>query len=135
MDVCGNRIINNIIGCIFGELVRKKAMFQGCGELDQIDKIFKMLGVPDDESWPNFSSLPNSRTFRWGSKEGSKLAKHYFSVGSSFSGNQTVLDSNGFDLLQRLLTMNPRERISAHDALNHPYFQTGAERKAPCFSK
>uniref|UniRef100_A0A7S4R196 Cyclin-dependent kinase 2 homolog n=4 Tax=Ditylum brightwellii TaxID=49249 RepID=A0A7S4R196_9STRA len=40
------------VGCIFGELLTKEAMLQGRGELDQIDKIFKLFGCPTDDSWP-----------------------------------------------------------------------------------
>ena len=108
-------------------------MLQGRGELDQIDKIFKLLGVPNNESWPEFSSLPNSGTFRWKNKEGSRLSKE-FPVGSFSGAGQSFLDSNGFDLLQKLLTMNPKKRITATEAIHHPYFFEGIDRKRPCFT-
>eukprot|EP00565_Helicotheca_tamesis_P004292 CAMPEP_0185738972 /NCGR_PEP_ID=MMETSP1171-20130828/34301_1 /TAXON_ID=374046 /ORGANISM="Helicotheca tamensis, Strain CCMP826" /LENGTH=131 /DNA_ID=CAMNT_0028410381 /DNA_START=1 /DNA_END=393 /DNA_ORIENTATION=- len=96
------------VGCIFGELLTKEAMLQGRGELDQIDKVFKLLGSPSDDTWPGFSELPNARTFRWKTDQGSKLSKKY-PVGS-FSGDQTFLDSNGFDLLSKLLALDPKKR-------------------------
>ena len=124
--------LRSSIGCIFGELLRKEAMLQGRGELDQIDLIFKLLSVPDDETWPGFTKLPNTGLFRWKNKEGSKL-KETFPI-NSFSGEQTYLDPNGFDLLSKLLTMNPKRRISAQDALNHRYFKEGVEMQTPQFS-
>lgn len=51
------------IGCIFGELVLKEPIFPGQGEIDQIGRIFKMLGAPTDAVWPGFSKLPNAKSF------------------------------------------------------------------------
>ena len=105
---------------------------QGQGELDQIDKIFKLIGVPTDDNWPDFAKLPNAGIFRWKSlKEGSELA-NTFPVNSP-SGGQAFLDGNGFDLLAKLLTLDPRKRITAEDALNHPYFREGVEKQIPTF--
>uniref|UniRef100_A0A7S4JTD8 Cyclin-dependent kinase 2 homolog n=3 Tax=Odontella aurita TaxID=265563 RepID=A0A7S4JTD8_9STRA len=120
------------VGCIFGELLKKDAMLQGRGELDQVDKIFKLIGTPDEESWPGFLSLPNARTFRWKPREGSQLSKE-FPV-NTFTGGQTYLDSNGLDLLTKLLTLSPRSRISASAALDHPYFKEGVGRQTPRFA-
>mmetsp|Transcript_59799 Transcript_59799/g.88722 ORF Transcript_59799/g.88722 Transcript_59799/m.88722 type:complete len:109 (-) Transcript_59799:184-510(-) len=106
-------------------------MLQGRGELDQIDKIFKLFGCPTDDSWPGFASLPNARTFRWKTEEGSKLGKKY--PINSFSGGQTFLDGNGFDLLSKMLALNPKKRITAGEALEHPYFREGVERQIPRF--
>lgn len=117
------------IGCIFGELLKKEAMIQGQGELDQIDKIFKLLGSPNEEVWPGFTSLQNASIFRWKNKDPPKIYTE-FPV-NSFSGHMTFLDQNGFDLLQGLLTLNPKSRLSAEQALNHPYFKQGVEMAVP----
>ncbi|KAL8106423.1 cyclin-dependent kinase G-2-like isoform X3 [Apium graveolens] len=46
------------LGCIMAELLSKEPLFNGKTEFDQIDKIFKMLGVPNETIWPGFSKLP-----------------------------------------------------------------------------
>lgn len=45
------------VGCIFYELAHKKCLFCGDSEIDQIFKIFKMLGTPTQSSWPDIVNL------------------------------------------------------------------------------
>ena len=35
------------------------------GEVDQIGKIFKVLGAPNEQRWPGFSALPNVSKISW----------------------------------------------------------------------
>ncbi len=44
-------------GTIFAELLRKKALFSGDSEIDQLYKIFRMMGTPNEEVWPGVSQL------------------------------------------------------------------------------
>ena len=76
----------NSIGCIFGELITKDAILQGQGELDQMDKVFKLVGVPTDENWPDFEKLPNAGIFRWKSTKGGRQLDEKFPVNSPSGG-------------------------------------------------
>ena len=102
----------------------------------QIQKIFHLLGTPNEENWPEFSSLPNAGTFKWKGRDGSELGRR-FSVNSPLSassgGRQSYLDGAGFDLLGRLLALNPRDRIGAEEALGHKYFKEGVKMQVPDF--
>lgn len=40
------------IGCIFAEMSQRKALFIGDSEIDQIFKIFSVLGTPNANYWP-----------------------------------------------------------------------------------
>ncbi len=53
------------VGCVFAELLLKHPLFPGEGEIDQISKIFKILGIPTEESWPGVSSLPLFSQMSW----------------------------------------------------------------------
>jgi len=121
------------IGCIFGELIIKDAILQGQGELDQIDKIFTLLGTPDDSNWPEFEKLPSSGILRWKSRKSQPELGSRFPVNRPLGG-QTFLDLTGFDLLKKLLSLNPKTRITATSTLQHNYFQTGVKSTAPRFN-
>jgi cell division cycle 2-like len=48
------------IGCIFAELLLRKPLFMGEGEVDQISKVFRLIGAPTEKRWPGYASLPLS---------------------------------------------------------------------------
>ncbi|KAG7999859.1 Cyclin-dependent kinase 1 [Nibea albiflora] len=97
-------------GTIFAELATKKPLFHGDSEIDQLFRIFRTLGTPNNDVWPDVESLPDYKnTFpKWKSGNLSSMVKN--------------LDKNGLDLLAKMLTYNPPKRISAREAMTHPYF-------------
>jgi cell division cycle 2-like len=46
------------VGCIVAEMISTKPLFPGEGEIDQINKIFSVIGAPTVERWPSFTTLP-----------------------------------------------------------------------------
>ena len=120
------------IGCIFGELITNEAIMQGQGELDQINKIFEMVGTPNDAIWPGFKKLPSASIFRWKEIKSIELPAR-FPINTPPHFKQTFLDGNGYDLLSSLLTLDPERRITAKKALEHPYFTTGVSPELPSF--
>lgn len=46
------------IGCIFAEMVTNTPLFQGDSEIQQLFKIFEILGTPNDDNWPGAKLLP-----------------------------------------------------------------------------
>lgn len=122
------------IGCIFGELILggKEAVMPGQGELDQIDRIFSLLGKPTEKTWPAFDELPNAGLFRWKSSDIPQLSQK-FPVAQPLAGGQSFLDADGFALLEGLLALDPSQRLTAAGALEHPYFQKGVKPRRPQF--
>jgi serine/threonine protein kinase len=40
------------LGCIFAEMVNRHPLFPGDSEIDEIFRIFRILGTPNEEIWP-----------------------------------------------------------------------------------
>ena len=97
------------IGCIFAEMLSGKPIFPGQGEPDQINQIFRALGCPNEDSWPGVSKLPNASKVSYKVVGSRNKLRELFPL-ASFSGGMSLSDS-GFDLLSRLLCMDP-SRVS-----------------------
>ncbi|XP_010470669.1 PREDICTED: cyclin-dependent kinase G-2 [Camelina sativa] len=107
------------LGCIMAELLSKAPLFNGKTEFDQLDKIFRILGTPNEAIWPGFSKLPGVKV---------NFVKHQYNLlrkkfpATSFTG-APVLSDAGFDLLNKLLTYDPERRITVDEALKHDWFR------------
>ncbi|XP_078080543.1 cyclin-dependent kinase 1 [Mustelus asterias] len=97
------------IGTIFAEMATKRPLFHGDSEIDQLFRIFRTLGTPNNETWPEVETLPDYKnTFpKWKAGSLSQVKN---------------IDVNGLDLLAKTLIYDPARRISAKEALRHPYF-------------
>ena len=47
-------------GCIFAELFLRKAFFNGLYEMDQLIKIFEVIGTPTEGEWPENAGVLRS---------------------------------------------------------------------------
>eukprot|EP01035_Chromulina_nebulosa_P019445 gene19445-25325_t len=116
------------VACIFAEMLTGKPLFPGEGEIDQMNKIFRLLGAPTEESYPSYNKLPHASKVSWRAPSKGKLREFFPSV--SFSGG-VYLNDTGFSLLTQLLSINPSQRISASSALSHPWLLTEEPLAAP----
>ncbi|XP_003931767.3 cyclin-dependent kinase 3 isoform X1 [Saimiri boliviensis] len=100
------------IGCIFAEMVTRKALFPGDSEIDQLFRIFRMLGTPSEAVWPGVTQLPDYKgNFpKWTRKGLEEIVPN--------------LEPEGRDLLMQLLQYDPSRRITAKTALAHRYFSS-----------
>jgi serine/threonine-protein kinase BUR1 len=46
------------VGCIFGEILKRRPILAGSSDLDQIDRICRLCGSPTEEVWPEYRKLP-----------------------------------------------------------------------------
>lgn len=100
------------VGCIFAEMAEHKPLFAGDSEIDQLFKIFRLLGTPCEETMPGVTSYRDYKhTFpKW---KPALLAPYV-----------SNLDAHGADLLSKMVCLDPAKRISARAALQHPYFNS-----------
>ncbi|KAK4790566.1 hypothetical protein SAY86_017870 [Trapa natans] len=101
------------VGCIFAELLHGKPIFPGKDEPEQLNKIFELCGAPDEINWPGVSKIPWYNNF----KPTRPMKRRLREVFRHF-------DRHALELLERMLTLDPSQRISAKDALDAEYFWT-----------
>lgn len=107
------------LGCCFAELVSRSPLLPGRSEIEQLDRIFKMCGTPNEATWAGWSRLPLSGKMRFANNPPGGLRARF--PARPRDGAAPLSDA-GFDLLSGLLCCNPGRRISASDALRHPWF-------------
>ncbi|KAK2958678.1 putative Cyclin-dependent kinase G-2 [Blattamonas nauphoetae] len=105
-------------GCILAELVLGKLLFNGHDELRVLANIFNIVGFPTEQTWPGVNSLPGSFILKTQqNQERLPLIKT-----PAFRLEMMGLTNSGFSLLASLLTLDPKKRITAQQALQHPFF-------------
>ncbi|CAN4100710.1 unnamed protein product [Withania somnifera] len=80
---------------------------------EQLNKIFELCGSPDEVNWPGVSKIPWYNNF----KSSRPLKRRLREVFRHF-------DRHALELLDKMLTLDPSQRISAKDALDAEYFWT-----------
>jgi len=116
------------VGCIFAEFLSAKPLLAGNGEFDQLDKMFKLLGTPNEKIWPGYSELPHAQTYQWKKQPHNRLRSKF--PKQSYT-TENYLSDLGLDLLQRMLCYDPKQRITAKEALAHPYFEEAPRTQDP----
>ncbi|KAK4031542.1 kinase-like domain-containing protein [Parachaetomium inaequale] len=111
----GSRTYNTSIdiwsaGCIMAEMFSGRPLFPGTTNEDQIVRIFRIMGTPTERTWPGLSQYPEYKT-TW-----------QMYATQPLSTILPQIDPVGIDLLQRLLQLRPELRVSAAEALTHPWF-------------
>lgn len=105
-------------GCIFGEMMTGKAMFPGSNEADELRLIFKALGTPNEKTWPEVVDLPDWKKYNFPNYAPKKLSELVPGLD----------DEAGYDLLGKMLQYEPSKRITAAQALKHPFFDSLREK-------
>ncbi|KAG7879412.1 hypothetical protein KL905_003191 [Ogataea polymorpha] len=88
-------------GCIMAEMFTGKPLFPGSSNEDQLLKIFRIMGTPNERTWPGVTNYPNYRS--------------NFNVFIPQDLHTLIpnMDNLALNLLQGLLQMRPELRLSA----------------------
>ncbi|KAK2741120.1 cyclin-dependent protein kinase [Myotisia sp. PD_48] len=144
------------VGCIFAELLSLRPIFKGEEakmdskknvpfQKNQMFKIMEILGIPLKDKWPKLSAMPECAHLHTlvNGPGGTHLRKssslepwyHACLKNGAYSSASAAGSpgKEGFDLLSKLLEYDPAKRITAKDALQHPYFSTGSSVSTNCF--
>lgn len=96
------------LACILVELITFTPLFMGDSEIDQLHKIFRVLGLPKNSDWDGVENLP-SYNLAFPNYEPTGLAS-------------LIKDPKLESLISQMLVFDPLKRITASKALNHEYF-------------
>ena len=100
--------------CVFVEMFTKKAIFPGEGsELNQLEKVYNVLGTPTRSDWPSIVELP------WFELIQPNIDRKKRTFESLF---KDILSPATLDLVRAMLRYDPTKRPSAEEVLAHPYF-------------
>ncbi|XP_031556773.1 cyclin-dependent kinase 12-like [Actinia tenebrosa] len=100
------------VGCILAELFTKKPIFPAYQEIGQLELISRVCGTPTPAVWPGIINLPHFHTIK-PKKQYRRRVKEEFQF----------LPVDALDLFDKMLTLDPSQRISAEEALEHPFLK------------
>ncbi|XP_076041689.1 cyclin dependent kinase Eip63E isoform X2 [Oratosquilla oratoria] len=102
------------VGCIFIEILTGMPAFPGVRDVqDQLDKIFKVVGTPTEETWLGVTQLPNYKPHRLVLYRPRRLAALFPRIHDI---------PHAESLATSFLQIQPSKRISADNGLRHKYF-------------
>ncbi|KAM3230210.1 hypothetical protein ACQJBY_060793 [Aegilops geniculata] len=105
------------LGCVMAEMLTGEMLFKADKKDDrtaQLSAIFRVLGFPDETTWPEFFAAEVPRVFSYAQ------AQQHNTLGNLFP--RETLSQDGFQFLKGLLECNPARRLTTAAALQLPWF-------------
>jgi dual specificity tyrosine-phosphorylation-regulated kinase 2/3/4 len=117
------------LACVLIELVAGKAIFPGDDEREVLEMIMEIFGAPSAAMLAE--SARRQKFFDDSLKLIPRKGKRTRRIGSTSLEALTQISDRVFlDLIKKCLTLDPASRITATDALNHPWFISKESRVA-----
>ena len=112
-------------GCVLAEMVSKSTLFSGTTPSDQIERILAYTGKPTDEDIEGIASSTDSDKTKQNIDHVKKLLNDvtYCYPYVNIDNNPIFknVSKDAIDLIKKLTTLNPKKRLTAEQALAHPY--------------
>lgn len=99
------------VGCILGELLGSRPLFQGKDRVNQLDKVVEVIGTPSIE---DINSVGSSAAQKY-------LKRKTVRPPPQWRERYPSASPEALDLLQRMLVFNPDKRITVLQAMAHPF--------------
>jgi len=106
------------VGCILAEFYLNKPLFTAKNEFEQITQILDLLGTPTFKDWSNFFKMTFAPRKKYSPTLMEKLPTK-----QKMTHKGLILDNSALNLLLKLLTYNPKKRLTAREAKQHCWFQ------------
>jgi len=129
------------IGCIFAELLTCEPIFHCRQEdskasnpyhHDQLDRIFSVMGYPQEKEWPDIRIMPEFPTFQ---KDFRKQMYQGCHLNKYMDKHKIHSNTKCYELLQKLLIMDPKKRITSEAAMHDDYFKEEPLRSDDVFGE
>ena len=98
-------------GCVFAELLNGEPLFPGESDFELLGLISALLGSPSEEKWPGISQLADFGKILFKERPPADIRATFPSWSDEV-----------IDLFEKLIVYEPGKRISAREALHHPWF-------------
>lgn len=91
-------------------MINNSPLFPGENDIDQLACVFRVLGTPTPETWPDVGGLPDYSKITFEDMPAVPL--------EDVVANTT---ESAIDLLRKMIVLNASKRVTAHAALLHEY--------------
>ena len=106
--------------------LRPNQKYTRSDSIDQLELITEILGTAGLISWLSKYNIELPSNMQYILEQGHTKKQWSGLINDS---NRDVVNDDALDLLERMLKFDPSERITAKDAMNHPYFDQISENE------
>ncbi|CAF3730594.1 unnamed protein product [Rotaria sordida] len=122
---CDEKIDIWSVGCIMAELILLKPLFSGKVTINQLNRIFDIIGTPDSKTLQEIC-IPEASAYisRMRPKPKTNFNELFgFKYDPLTETSISGVSPEGVDLLDQLLSFDPRQRPTVEQALSHPFLE------------
>ena len=105
------------IGCVFVEICTGRHLFGEDNSLGVLKLMYKIFGSFNETILPGFKNFPSSKLL-----DNLPQTKGIGLINYIKSNQKFELSNDFYDIIEKMLCINPMKRINAKECLTHPWF-------------